>query len=583
MNMFRKLIILQFIFWILVTLCWSGSAITIDGIFEDWAIVPVAHSDSSGDGTFEDFAELKITNDKDFLFLKIRFYDGEHLLQDLNAIRVYIDTDNNIQSGLKVNGIGADIEWCFGCRLGVYHNTTGQETINQNDIVLRSAPTVTSREFEIALGLNSDPMTLGRMIIPDSIMIFLSNSNNLDLLPDQHGGARYSIDTDYPGAPISIPLKREDKGHVRVLSYNTLGNGLLDLNRQAHFQRIIQSLKPDILAFQEQGNASQSISLIRDWLQERYMYGVGLGNNNLIVSRYPILKQALLTASGRTMAVLLQTDSVLEANLLILNSHLACCTNNASRQHDADEIIMVLRKWRDGNIPFPIPENTPIIHLGDFNLVGSSQQLKTLTEGDIVNEEIFGSDFYPDWDNSALADLFSLHNSIRMGYTWRDDRNEFSPGKLDYILYTDNVIDLGNHFILNTMAMSDNDLEKYRLLKDDTNRASDHLPRIMDVASVKPVFVQENPDIPDQFHLYQAFPNPFNPVTTIRYSIPEATNVTLIVFDVLGHQVSVLVDEYKGSGSYTVEFDGTGLASGVYYYILKDEKNNQIKKMTLLK
>jgi len=581
--MFRKIVILIGLFCLAVRICWSGNTITIDGLFEDWAVIPVAHSDASGDGITEDFAELKITNDRNFLFLKFRFYDGEHLLQDLNTIRLYIDTDNDYQSGLQINGIGADLEWCFGCRQGVYHSTTGSLTINQSEIVLRSAPTVTAEEFELALGLNSVPITSGSMQIPDSIKVFFTNSAASDLIPDQPGGFLYSIDINYPDGPIPIPLKREDEGHIRVLSYNTLGSGLFDINRQAHFQRIIQSLKPDIMAFQEQGNASQSISLIRDWMQERYMYGVGLGNNNLIVSRYPVLKQALLIASGRTMAVLLQTESVIGANILILNSHLSCCTNNASRQHDADEIIMVLRNWRAGNGPFPIPDNTPIIHLGDFNLVGSSQQLRTLTKGDIVNEETFGSDFYPDWDNSPLTDLFSLHTSIRMGYTWRDDNNEFSPGKLDYILYTDNVIEIGNHYVLNTLAMSDGELDNYGLLADDTNVASDHLPRIMDIASVELVLVQEINDIPNQFHLYQAYPNPFNPETKIQYSIPEATHVSLRVYDVLGHQVSVLANEFKTAGSYTVNFTGSGLSSGVYYYVLKDDKNKQIKKMTLLK
>ena len=85
--------------------------------------------------------------------------------------------------------------------------------------------------------------------------------------------------------------------------------------------------------------------------------------------------------------------------------------------------------------------------------------------------------------------------------------------------------------------------------------ASDHLPRIMDIASLNPVQVQDKIETPLHFQLYQAYPNPFNPETKIKYAIPEATHVSLIVYDVLGHHVSVLVDEFKTEGNYTVEFD----------------------------
>lgn len=582
--MLQKSIILATIFCLPASNIWSGSPITIDGQFEDWTSVPVAHSDIAGQGLDEDFAELKITNDNDFLFLKFSFHNNEQLLQDLNNIRLYIDTDNNQQSGFQIHGIGADLEWCFGCRQGVYHNSTGPITIRQAEIVLRTAPTITAKNFELALSLNSLPMTLSATQTPDTIAVVFATSDKADLIPDQPGGVRYVIDTTCVEPPGLIPLVRQQQQHIRVLTYNTRGGGLLDSNRQGHFQRIIQTLDPDILAFQEQAGGDQVKSLIASWLQETNLHSVELGNNNLVVSRYPVLNQALMTTSGRTMAVMLQTESVLGTNLLILNSHLACCSNNASRQQDADEIIMGLRNWRAGSGPFPLPDNTPIIHLGDFNLVGSSQQLRTLAEGDIADELNFGSDFYPDWDGTALTDLFSRHTSIRMGYTWSNDNESFSPGKLDYILFTDSVIELGNHFVLNTLAMSDSELDMYGLLSDDTNIASDHLPRIMDISSANPLSIQDIVvDIPHGFQLFPAFPNPFNPTTKIQYSLPVATHVSLKVYDMLGRQVKVLVNEFKTSGSYRVEFDATGLASGLYAYRFEVAGFSKVEKLMLLK
>ncbi len=76
-------------------------------------------------------------------------------------------------------------------------------------------------------------------------------------------------------------------------------------------------------------------------------------------------------------------------------------------------------------------------------------------------------------------------------------------------------------------------------------------------------------EIPEMFKLEQNYPNPFNPTTTVTYQLPRASQVSLAVFDVLGREVSVLVNERKNAGSYEVKFDGSGLASGVYFYRLQ--------------
>jgi endonuclease/exonuclease/phosphatase family metal-dependent hydrolase len=295
------------------------------------------------------------------------------------------------------------------------------------------------------------------------------------------------------------------------------------------------------------------------------------------------MNQALITASGRTMAVLLETEPEIGANILVLNSHLACCTANESRQRDADEISMVMKAWHMGEGPFEIPAKTPIIHVGDFNLVGHSQQLKTLVEGDIVDEETYGEDFLPDWDGSPLADLFSRHTAIRMGYTWRNDNETFSPGKLDYILYTDSVIEPGNHYVLNTLAMSDSALERHGLLREDTNLASDHLPRIMDIASVEPVSGMEIVENLSEFKLYQNYPNPFNPVTVINYQLPMTNDVELSVYNILGQKIATLVSERQAAGTYQVEWNAKEFASGIYYYILQAGDFVQVRKMVLIR
>jgi uncharacterized delta-60 repeat protein len=92
------------------------------------------------------------------------------------------------------------------------------------------------------------------------------------------------------------------------------------------------------------------------------------------------------------------------------------------------------------------------------------------------------------------------------------------------------------------------------------------------------------------FSLQQNYPNPFNPTTTISYSIPvvdanlaSTTNTELIIYDVLGKEVAILVNEQKAAGNYKVEFDGSNLSSGVYYYQLRSGDFIETKKMLLMK
>jgi hypothetical protein len=90
-------------------------------------------------------------------------------------------------------------------------------------------------------------------------------------------------------------------------------------------------------------------------------------------------------------------------------------------------------------------------------------------------------------------------------------------------------------------------------------------------------------DSPDEFELSQNYPNPFNPVTTIRYNLPESGNVKLNVYNLLGEQVAVLVDEFKETGVHTVNFNAENLQSGLYIYKIETNGFVQSRKMTVIK
>jgi hypothetical protein len=88
---------------------------------------------------------------------------------------------------------------------------------------------------------------------------------------------------------------------------------------------------------------------------------------------------------------------------------------------------------------------------------------------------------------------------------------------------------------------------------------------------------------PNDLHLAQNFPNPFNPSTLINYHIPESGFVTLKVYDVIGKEVANLISENKTPGNYNVTFDASNLPSGIYVYQLKVNSFIETKKMILMK
>jgi hypothetical protein len=88
---------------------------------------------------------------------------------------------------------------------------------------------------------------------------------------------------------------------------------------------------------------------------------------------------------------------------------------------------------------------------------------------------------------------------------------------------------------------------------------------------------------PRKVRLFQNYPNPFNPITAISYQLSAVSNVKLVVYNMLGSEVAVLVNERRNAGVHEVRFDGSSLASGVYFYRLKAGGFTETRKFILLK
>ena len=102
--------------------------------------------------------------------------------------------------------------------------------------------------------------------------------------------------------------------------------------------------------------------------------------------------------------------------------------------------------------------------------------------------------------------------------------------------------------------------------------------------TVTSVAEEENRPIPEGFEFCQNYPNPFNSVTSIAYQLPKASDVTITVYSITGQLVDyVPVHEYKGAGSYTVQWDAGMLGSGIYFYRIEAGEFSEVRKCLLLR
>ncbi len=129
---------------------------------------------------------------------------------------------------------------------------------------------------------------------------------------------------------------------------------------------------------------------------------------------------------------------------------------------------------------------------------------------------------------------------------------------------------------------------QYRLKQIDTDGTYEYYSLTAEVDATITSLNDER--LPEQFHLSQNYPNPFNPTTTIKYNIPavalspvEGQHVSLKIYDVLGNEVSQLVNKLQAPGIYQVEFDASNLPSNIYFYTLSARGFSETKKLVLLK
>ncbi|PID80113.1 hypothetical protein CSB20_08140 [bacterium DOLZORAL124_64_63] len=545
--------------------------ILIDGRFDEWQAVPTLAMDPAGDGASSgiDFQSVQVANDQDYLFFSFDV-TGEIQLDADQQLRLYLDTDLDSGTGIPFHGIGADLCWEFGWREGTFRTGGISYDLNHADVGLMAGPTVSNDRFEIALARDAVPAA-GQALFPGGTVRFILRdaTGGGDVFPDS-GSLSYTFSAGAI-ATESIDLARDDPAHLRLATYNIENDGLFAGGaREAALERLFQAMDADVFIISEVwGHSAAAVrAKVAQFLPGAW-HAVTRDGGNVIVSRYPILQAWAVLAGHRITAALLDLGADRETDLLVIANHWRSGNADEQRQLEADAVVAFLRDARSPGGVITLPEGTPVILGGDFNLVGWRQQLDTVMTGDIVNEGQFGGDAAPDWDGTPLALPVTRHPDARAAYTWRSDWSSYYPGLLDFVFYSDSALDLRNHYILDTRTMTALSLANAGLWAQDTPLGSDHAPRVADfhlISAPSPVPGAAPARVAT---LLPNHPNPFNPATTLRFELAAAARCRLEVLDVRGARIRELTaGEYPAGVSHVVwdgrDDAGRGVASGVY-------------------
>jgi len=560
-----KLIYVQLLFLMFFSIgLMYCQAIVLDENIDDWTSGSLV-SEDIGDGTILDIRNLHIANDDKSVFVRFEF-DSEISLQNANDIVIYIDMDNDPNTGTKYLDIGADMAFNFGSRRGnIYGNSV--TSIFHNDVGLVSSPTVTGEKFEIAF---SRDFEISGVKFNDEIKLYVTTGTFLgDIIPNENEAEVYMLKQNITPSIAEYELLNNKNNDFRIMSYNVLRDDIFESNKASAYQRIISNINADIMCFQEiydhdgedlliHLNSTGAIDTDKDqW------YASKDGRDLITLSKYPIKFHRELEGNS---FVVIDKDG---QDVIIFNCHLPCCDNDFGRQDEIDVLLFYLRRSMEGTSDYPILSNTPYMILGDMNFVGFASQVNSLKTGDISNNNTYGPDFEMDWDGSELTDLAPRTTGTSSSFTWYNPNGSFSAGRLDYLLYTDAVLETNNNYVLNTTQLSESELQENGFNANDVLIASDHFPIVSDFKFLETSTLEFLTDL--NINIY---PNPV--LNALSIDTNEKINAVQIV-DLHGRIVfySRNINDNKH-----IEFNN-GLPEGIYNLLIEMADGFYSKKIVV--
>ena len=453
--------------------------VVVDGFTDEWSGCLNTLEDATEDGNSLDMKSFSVTNDDRYLYIRLQFASPIHL-GHANSLYLELDTDNDPQTGYRVNGIGAELGWHFGGRYGYFKLNSQAEFVSHGDIEFVYLPSTSAEEYEMAISLHAKVIQNEKLFRGDTVAIlFWEKQNEGDLMPDAGKVYKYVLQKDSAPKFSSLVPERFDPEALRLMTWNVFNDGLTDTIRQPVFEKVFKTLNPDVIVLNECWNSGpdQLAPLFNRWIpwKDQKWNVKKLGEGNVIVSKYEILEEYEIYKNHNISAFLLKTGTHPEDRILVINCHLSCCDNESDRIDETQALMSFLKAdftiLRNGNYQL----KHPVIMAGDFNLVDTHEPYINLTTG-VLQPMLEAERKSSPW----FADLRPRQTDRPMAYTWRDYSKIFSPSRLDYIFYTPDYLRPVHSFVLTLYPMPEYRLKKYGLQRTDLRTCSDHLPLVAD-------------------------------------------------------------------------------------------------------
>jgi hypothetical protein len=408
------------------------------------------------------------------------------------------------------------------------------------------------------------------------------------------------IKIKYPLLVLIILLNIKSAGQqsaIRLAVYNL--KQYSNVNKASNeIKKIINTIKPTILLAVELDGSSAVKDLLNNALSAKYKASTeltikwGTGNECAVFyidSLVNYLGSSMYSADPRPIAEFKFTVKDFKDTLHIFGVHLKAYPEETARRLTAVNVLRG-RTQIYGN-------KKNMVVAGDFNIFTSEEPaFKKLTDQSTAG-------YFVDMTNATGS--FSENPELASTYTYSP--NDLDT-RLDMILISPSLITKGGiDYLDNSFKIFGNDTGKhYNTSITDTSRginswfasdpsigtaltqASDHLPIYADFQFGVPTEISSENNLPALFELKQNYPNPFNPSTVISYRLAVGSQVNLKVYDVLGREVTTLVDEFKPAGSYKIRFNVKTestpfLTTGIYFYKITAGSFSSVRKMLLVK
>ena len=315
-------------------------------------------------------------------------------LQADNRITLYLDMDDDPNTGLRKGTLGAEAAFTFGERSGWVFSGEDTITIQYETLGLVTAPTMESTVFEIALAwaASEQEKALGFGTKPLRVLIA------------DEAGEEATLTASYEPKRLprpvrqAISLEKESPMHLRLVTHNVNRRHFHPEKRDA-FSRVYQALQPDILLLQEayDGTAREILDYFRMSIGAPlsgrwYAYKTG-EEATVLISPFPA---SAVVPLGNSAAYILDLSEPYAGKLVLIALSMPCCGLDDARQAEADMIMAFIDNLKKGKTLEYIPVATPIILAGDANLVRKTEQYTTLTEGRIQDTLAYGPGAPPD-------------------------------------------------------------------------------------------------------------------------------------------------------------------------------------------